>query len=306
MQANQWIANFWYPQNYHYAQSGALGTRSGYRWTVRNNTIRYAKTIGFDWGTEGGYAGHPTDNEGTNQSIPAVHGDHTVENNVFERNEVSGVQGYGATGNFRYNLLQDNGGLGCAGAENAAFKSHGFNGTFEGNVFRRNTVGLPIWFDGQGGAVHFTRNVILVDVRHDAEAVFFELGAGPVVADNNIFVGPGWGSSAGVVAQDHSGANLGHNLVAKFNGAAVDLHGLTGRSNSPMKDWWLGGNMLLSSGKGPWLHMHNRKEFAGNDAIQNETAQHNLVTGGNPVVPPNQPGDLNITVDPVRKRAFSL
>ena len=273
---------------------------------MRNNTIRYAKTIGFDWGTEGGYAGHPTDNEGTNQSIPAVHGDHTVENNVFERNEVSGVQGYGATGNFRYNLLQDNGGLGCAGAENAAFKSHGFNGTFEGNVFRRNTVGLPIWFDGQGGAVHFTRNVILVDVRHDAEAVFFELGAGPVVADNNILVGPGWGSSAGVVAQDHSGANLGHNLVAKFNGAAVDLHGLTGRSNSPMKDWWLGGNMLLSSGKGPWLHMHNRKEFAGNDAIQNETAQHNLVTGGNPVVPPNQPGDLNITVDPVRKRAFSL
>jgi hypothetical protein len=29
-----------------------------------------------------------------------MHGDHTVENNIFERNEVSGVQGYGATGNF--------------------------------------------------------------------------------------------------------------------------------------------------------------------------------------------------------------
>ena len=44
-------------------------------------------------------------------------------------------------------------GLGCGGAENAAFKSHGYNGTFEGNVFRRNSVGLPIWFDGEGGAV---------------------------------------------------------------------------------------------------------------------------------------------------------
>ena len=30
---------------------------------------------------------------------------------------------------YRYNLIQDNGGLGCAGAENAAFKSHGYNGT---------------------------------------------------------------------------------------------------------------------------------------------------------------------------------
>lgn len=301
--ANQWIANFWFPQNYHYAQSGALGTRTGYRWTVRNNTIRHAKTIGFDWGTEGGYAGHPTDNEGTNQSIPAVNGDHTVENNVFELNEVSGVQGYGAYGNFRYNLIQDNGGLGCAGAENAAFKSHGYNGTFEGNVFRRNSVGLPIWFDGEGGAAHVTRNTILVDVHHDVQAVFVELGAGPVVADNNILVGPGWGSSAGVVAQDHSGANLGHNLVAKFNGAAVDLHGLTGRSNSPMKDWWVGGNMLLSSGKGPWLKIHNRKVFAGTEAIQNETVQHNLITGGDPAFPPNQPGNLNITVGPNQNAA---
>ena len=296
--ANQWIANFWFPQNYHYAQSGALGTRSGYRWTIRNNTIRKAKTIGFDWGVEGGYAGHPVDNEGTNQSDPAKYGDHTVENNIFERNEVSGVQGYCAFGTFKYNLIQDNGGLGCGGAENAAFKSHGYNGTFEGNVFRRNSVGLPIWFDGESGAVHLTRNVILVDTCCDVQAIFFELGAGPVVADNNIFIGIGEGKSAGVVAQDHSGANLGHNLIAKFNGAAVDLHGLTGRQNSPMQDWWMGGNMMLSGTQGPWLHIHNRKVIAGHDAIQNETVQHNLYTGGNPSYPPNQPGDLNITVGP--------
>jgi hypothetical protein len=122
--------------------------------------------------------------------------------------------------------------------------------------------------------------------------------------DNNILVGPGSGSSAGVSAQDHSGANLGHNLVTNFNGAAVSLGGLTGRPNTAMKDWWLGGNMLLSSGKGPWLHIHKRKVFCGNpkthsdckDAIQNETAQHNLITGGKADFPPNQPGNLNITV----------
>lgn len=166
--ANQWIANFWFPQNYHYAQSGALGTRSGYRWTVRNNTIRHAKTIGFDWGVEGGYAGHPVDNEGTNQPDPAMHGEHTVEHNIFENNGVSGAQGYGANGDFRFNLIQDNGGEGCSGAENAAFKSHGYHGTFEGNVFRRNSVGLPIWFDGEGGDVHFTRNVIMASTGGQA------------------------------------------------------------------------------------------------------------------------------------------
>ena len=293
--ANQWCANFWYPQNYHYAQSGALGTRSGYRWTIKNNTIRKAKTIGFDWGIEGGYAGHPVDNEGTNQSDPAVYGEHTVVHNTFERNEVSGAQGYMASGTFAYNIVQDNGGLGCAGAENAAFKSHGYNGTFEGNVFRRNSVGLPIWFDGQGSAVHFTRNVILVDIHQDVEGIFFELGAGPVVADNNIIVGPGAGGSAGVVAQDHSGANLGHNLIVKFNGPAVDLHGLTGRENSPMKDWWIGGNMLISGGKGPWLHIHSEKVLGGKEAIKNETAQHNLITGGDASYP-SEP--LNITIGP--------
>ncbi|CAK0845940.1 unnamed protein product [Prorocentrum cordatum] len=46
--ANQWIANFWFPQNAKYAQSGLLGTRSGYMWTIRNNTLRHAQTIALD------------------------------------------------------------------------------------------------------------------------------------------------------------------------------------------------------------------------------------------------------------------
>lgn len=137
-----------------------------------------------------------------------------------------------------------------------------------------------------------------MDTNQDIQSILFELGDGPVVADNNVLVGPGHGKSPGVAAQDHSGANLGHNLIVEFNGPTVDLAGLTGRENSPMKDWWLGGNMLLSNSKGPWLHIHNRKVFAGHEAIQNETAQHNLFTGGNPSYPPNQPGDLNITVGP--------
>lgn len=296
--ANQWIANFWFPENYHYAQSGALGTRSGYRWTIRNNTIRKAKTIGFDWGIEGGYAGHPVDNEGTNQSDPAVHGEHTVVHNIFEHNAASGVQGYGASGTFAYNIIQDNGGLGCGGAENAAFKSHGYKGTFEGNVFRRNNVGLALWFDESSGPTRFTRNVVLVDQNHDSEAIFIEIGTGPVLVDNNIFVGPGAGSSTGIVAQDASNVVVTHNLVMKFGGAAVDLHGLTGRACDgkicQMAGWWIQANMLVANANKPWLMIHHKKEGSGRELITNETAQHNLISGTEPVYP--RDAGLDITV----------
>merc|ERR1719160_2036325 len=154
--ANQWDANFWFPQNYHYAQSGAIGTRTGYKWTIRNNTIRKAGTIALDIGSEGGYQGHPVDNEETNQSTPALHGEHTIVHNIFEKNGCQAVAGYVVPGKntFAYNIVQDNGGCGCAGAENAAFKTHGFQGLFEGNVFRRNTGGAAIWFDGNSGPIH--------------------------------------------------------------------------------------------------------------------------------------------------------
>jgi hypothetical protein len=306
--ANQWDANFWFPQNYHYAQSGAIGTRTGYRWTIRNNTIRHAGTIGLDIGTEGGYPGHPADNEGTNQGLPGLHGDHTVEHNIFEKNRCQAVTGYGGYGKFRYNIIQDNGGCGCAGAENAAVKFHGFHGPFEGNVFRGNTGGAVIWFDGNGGPTHFTRNVILVG-DHNA-AVVFELGddtgsAYPpgfthTLADNNIIISNGGG---GIAAQDACGIVLGHNLISGA-GTSVSLGGLTGR-NSGMYNWWVEGNMLLTTPGKPWLHMHKKKVFGGKDAIRNETVQHNLVTGDAPEFPTDVP-DMHVDSNEQSKVGVSI
>lgn len=294
--ANQWIANFWYPENFHYAQSGALGTRSGYRWTIRNNTIRKAGTIGLDIGFEGGYGGHPVDNEETNQSTPELYGEHTIVHNTFEKNRCSALQGTGGSGTFAYNIIQDNGGCGCQGAENAAFKTHGFYGLYEGNVFRRNTGGVPIWFDGNSGPTHFTRNVILVGDQ--SSALVLELGDGPTgttgfthtLVDNNIIVGNGAG---GIVAQDACGIVLGHNLIFDKS-TVVSLGGLTGR-NSGMYDWWVQANMLLSSAGNPWLHMHHKKILDGKDAIKNETVQHNLVRGAAPDYPSDAP---DVTVGP--------
>jgi len=297
--ANQWDANFWFPQNYRYAQSGALGTRSGYRWTIRNNTIRKAGTIGLDFGIEGGYTGHPVDNEGTNQPDPEIHGDHIVEHNVIEHNRASGVQGYGASGVFAYNVIQGNGGNGCAGAENAAFKSHGFVGSFEGNVFRGNTGGVPIWFDGASGEMRFSRNVVLVAEGESSDGVVFELGNGPIVVDNNVIVGSGMNSwntpwtphgkvrpgGTGIGVQDASNIIVAHNLVMNFTGGpAIDLHGMTGRKVdgkvASMSGWWIGANMLLTTEWCPWLHIHDKKTSGDDELIKNETVQRNLVTGG--------------------------
>jgi len=248
----------------------------------------------LDIGTEGGYSGHPVDNEETNQSTPKLHGEHTVVHNIFEKNRCSAVQGYGDSGTFSYNIVQDNGGCGCGGAENAAFKTHGFKGPYEGNVFRRNSGGVPIWFDGNGGPTHFTRNVILAGDGN--AALVFELGDGPVnttgfthtLADNNIIVGNGGG---GIGAQDACGIVLGHNLILD-KGTSVSLGGLTAR-NSGMYDWWVEGNMLLASAGSPWLHMHKKKILDGKDAIRNETVQHNIVTGGAPDYPSDAP-DIHV------------
>ena len=60
--------------------------------------------------------------------------------------------------------------------------------------------------------------------------------------------------------------------------------------------------MMLSGGKGPWLCMHNEKIIGGQEAIQNETAQHNLITGGAASYPPEP---LNITVGPNQNAAGS-
>ena len=112
---NNWCAQMWYPQKWQYAQSGLLGTRSGFGWTIHNNTLRHAKTIGLDIGIEGGYRGAGGgDNEGTNQPIPNITGGHTVTANIIELNGASGIQGYGAAPDFVVsgNLVQRNGRIG--------------------------------------------------------------------------------------------------------------------------------------------------------------------------------------------------
>ena len=77
--------------------------------------------------------------EGTMQPAPNITGNHTVEGNIIVDNGASGMQGYAATGNVSWNVVAGNGAIQCAGAENAAVKTHAFQGRFEGNLIHGNS-----------------------------------------------------------------------------------------------------------------------------------------------------------------------
>ena len=49
--ANQYPNKFWNIKENQ--QAGAVGTRSGKYWCIKNNIIRFANSIGIDWGNEG-------------------------------------------------------------------------------------------------------------------------------------------------------------------------------------------------------------------------------------------------------------
>jgi hypothetical protein len=285
--ANNWCANMWFPDKAHwpYAQSGVLGTRSGYKWTIHNNTLRHGKTIGLDIGIEGGYVpAGGGDNEGTNQPIPKMTGWHTVTNNIIEQNGASGVQGYASSGNFVANIVRNNGRLKCGGAENAGVKTHGFSGNFSRNMIYANTNGVPTWFDSGAHNLRVSRNLFMVPDGMASGGVVFELTNGPdVLFDNNFVIGGGT-TGNGVGSQDASNITLAHNLLAGFKDSAmVVLGGLTGRKmgthDGALRSWWVSANVLLTTGYNPWISMHKEKHDGDFELVYNETATHNIVSG---------------------------
>ena len=150
---------------------------------------------------------------------------------------------------------------------------------FERNVIVGNTNGAPIWFDSGAQDARISRNVFLVPETMTSSAVVFELTGGPVLFDNNIVLG------GGVASQDAANITLAHNLVAGFkNSAAVTLGGLTGRTVSgrtaSLRSWWVGANVLLAHEADPWITMHKEKHAGNYELVYNETAEHNVVSGG--------------------------
>lgn len=198
--ANQFPYTFWDPNGF--PQAGAVGCRSGHHWTILNNTIRFAKSIGLDCGSEGG-----RDIEG-NQPIPENAGHHVIRNNVISDNGACGIAGWKHSGTrIIGNMVERNNSLGWTSAEKAGIKFHYFiDGLIEGNLVRDNDA-HGIWLDNVWYGSRVTRNVCI----NNTGGIFVELGSGPCLVDNNIVAFTRTGD--GIYTHDASGVTIAHNFL---------------------------------------------------------------------------------------------
>jgi parallel beta-helix repeat protein len=189
-----------------FPQAGALSLRSGSRWRVEGNTIRYATTIGLDCGTEdyspapGGPMRRPTGNviRGNTVSDNGLCGiavynsrDVRIENNVLERNNRLGFTPRVDAGYWEQSAIKLHGGAGAV---------------IEGNLVRDNDA-FGIWIDTHYSGARITRNLVLNNMY---AGIMLELGVGPALVDNNVVAYTR--SGHGLYAHDASGVTFAHNL----------------------------------------------------------------------------------------------
>lgn len=201
--ANQFPSGFYHEKGF--PQSGAISARSGHHWTIRGNTIRYAKSLAIDCGYEGAY-----DNEGSQpMPDPKTIGYHLIEHNTITDCGAGGIAGATQRGTvIRYNRIDRTNNLGFTAPETGAIKVHFFyDGLIEGNVFCDNDCSA-IWLDNEWYNSRVTRNVIIQSSGH---GIFVEMGEGKCMVDNNIVAYTRCGD--GIYTHDASGVTFAHNLL---------------------------------------------------------------------------------------------
>jgi hypothetical protein len=217
--ANPFPLDFW--TKTAWPQMGALSPRTGHHWVIEHNTVRHAKGLGLDIGSEGG-----SDLEG-GQPTPEGAGYHMIRNNHISDNGAGGIQGLRHTRTqIIGNVIERNNALGFKEEqwEQGGIKTHFYtDGLVEGNLIRDNEA-FGIWLDNVWDRTRVTRNVI---VNNLMAGVFLELGNGPGLVDNNIIAYTREGD--GIYAHDASGITIAHNLIYGNAGFGIWMHVATDR-----------------------------------------------------------------------------
>ena len=215
---NQYPTNFWEAKHPEWQQAGAVGTRSGRNWIIRNNIIRFANGIGIDLGNEGNAQ---ADLEiGDNGSASGSTG-HLVENNVISDNGAGGTASYNGNNLIvRGNVVERNNRLRFTGKkrwESAGIKLHNpSNSVIEHNRVCDN-FGRGIWCDE--GAGQDTRIVGNIVINH-ATGMDFEIGtAKPAILANNIFLN----NEVAIKCREAGGIMIAHNLILDSKVAGIEF-----------------------------------------------------------------------------------
>ncbi len=276
----------WGPEGW--PQSGLLSCRTGHHWLIENNTIRYAKGLGVDCGSEGSspnlefFTGDMKNIAGwyrqrflKGKPLPKnTPGGHIIRNNVISDNGHCGIAGIchyrtRVTGNVLERNNRD--GYSSPWWEFGGMKFHFFaEGLIDNNLIRDNDC-HGIWLDNQWRDSRVTRNVF---VNNLWSGINMEYGRGPMLIDNNIFAYTRQGD--GVYAHDASGMTIAHNLVYANSYAGVWLSYGTPRVK-PHDNCWDNRvlNNLILSNKTLAVGLPMDWEGAGNNV-----SESNLFMGG--------------------------
>ncbi|MFZ2656697.1 MAG: right-handed parallel beta-helix repeat-containing protein [Victivallales bacterium] len=208
-----------------FPQIAAVSSRSGHHWIFECNTIRFAKTVGLDIGSE---------SWGPKYDDHLSH-DHLVQYNNVSDNGVCGIAGLRSENVvIRRNVVERNNSLGYYPPfdgqwwEQAGIKCHLlWNGVIEDNLIRDNEA-FGVWLDNGDRGSRISRNLILNNMF---AGVFIELSCGPCTVDNNIVAYTRDGD--GVLTHDAVNLEILNNLLYYNSNSGVYCRTTGDRGYSP-------------------------------------------------------------------------
>jgi hypothetical protein len=231
---NQYPTNFWESVHPEWQQAGAIGTRSGHHWIIKNNVIRFANGIGLDCGNEG----LVTDDLETGSNGPASGSRyHVIDSNYILDNGGAGVAAYGPEYiTFTNNVVERNNNLRFTGNkrwESAGVKMHGPNYSLLANNLIRNNYCSGIWLDGGAGKdTRIHGNLIIGNKTIGFDLEIGDAYPNKLIFDNNVLINHNEGiscrQSGGISAMNNLIMNASdygiRNQITKDNGSHSDNH----------------------------------------------------------------------------------
>ncbi len=203
-------------------QMGAIGPRLGKNWIIENCEVSYARSVGIVIGTA----------PGVDYTDIDAYGNHLIQNNIIRRCGQAGIAGQrGATrSTIDGNLIEEtNYRREFGGYETAGIKFHHSvdvvisNNLIRGvyNKFTYSAFGL--WIDAGNQGFRISRNIVY---DTDNYCVHLEINHGPMLLDNNIFIGDTYGIKAegASFAQHRGGIKTSTDGVVYTNNLFVDAN----------------------------------------------------------------------------------
>jgi len=244
-----------------FPQLGAVSTRSGQYWIIRNNIVRQTTGRGIDCGSETYSPASLIATETEDKHI-FIGGHHLVEGNLVTDNAEGGIAAWN-TDFVRIigNIVRDNSTT-ALGSEHSlvdfeagAIKVHCFrNGRIEGNLVINNSS-FGIWLDDGWENARVTRNVC---IGNHGLGIFVEFGFGPILVDHNLCAGnvslddPYFGQ--GIYCHDASGVTITHNTCLENANYGVEQIVVAERAYGPRlaeaSNGTITGNLLFGNKTG--------------------------------------------------------